>query len=101
MLDKPESDPLGHIMTLAEEYLGSHERAMNWLNQPNHALGGLAPMASNRYRTRSTSGRKHPGPYRLRRNQLIDPKPKTVQTIGGPEIWRSRGRWLSIRILTR
>ncbi len=44
-----ESDrlyPLARIVALADEYLGDHERAMNWLKHPNRALGGSAPIAA-------------------------------------------------------
>lgn len=37
---------LARIVALADEYLGDHERAMNWLKRPNRALGGAAPIAA-------------------------------------------------------
>ena len=37
---------LARIVALADEYLGDHERAMNWLKRPNRALGGIAPIAA-------------------------------------------------------
>lgn len=35
---------LARVVAIATEYLGDHERAMRWLNCPNHALGGIAPL---------------------------------------------------------
>ena len=37
---------LARIVALADEYLGDHERAMNWLKRPNRAMGGIAPIAA-------------------------------------------------------
>src|SRR5947209_6783739 len=37
---------LARIIALADESLGDHERALRWLKHPNHALGGLAPVAA-------------------------------------------------------
>jgi putative toxin-antitoxin system antitoxin component (TIGR02293 family) len=48
-LARYESDRLyrlARIVALANEYLGEHERAIRWLKQPNHALGGAAPVAA-------------------------------------------------------
>jgi len=48
-LARYESDRLyrlARIVAIAHEYLGDHERAMRWLKHPNHALGGLAPVAA-------------------------------------------------------
>src|SRR5712671_3157044 len=36
---------LARIVALAQQSLGSHERAMNWLKRGNRALGGVAPIA--------------------------------------------------------
>ena len=33
-------------MAIASDYLGDAERARRWLKRPNHALGGLAPVAA-------------------------------------------------------
>ncbi len=35
---------LGRIAALAEEMLGSREKAAVWLHQPNRALGNIAPL---------------------------------------------------------
>ena len=35
---------LGRIATLAEEVLGSREKAVAWLRKPNKALGGASPL---------------------------------------------------------
>jgi len=35
---------LGRIAALAEEMLGSREKAAAWLHQPNRALGNVAPL---------------------------------------------------------
>ncbi|HHB12412.1 MAG TPA: DUF2384 domain-containing protein [Chromatiales bacterium] len=43
-----ESDRLyrvAHIAALAEQALGSRERAARWLNTPNQALGGVSPLS--------------------------------------------------------
>jgi len=48
-LARYESDRLyrlARIVALANEYLGSHERALGWLKRPNRALGGIAPVAA-------------------------------------------------------
>jgi putative toxin-antitoxin system antitoxin component (TIGR02293 family) len=37
---------LARIVALAQESLGSRERAMNWLKRGNRALGGVAPIAA-------------------------------------------------------
>ncbi len=37
---------LARIVALANEFLGDHERAIRWLKRPNHALGGIAPVAA-------------------------------------------------------
>lgn len=37
---------LARILALATDRLGDRERAKRWLNQPNHALGGIAPLAA-------------------------------------------------------
>ena len=37
---------LARIIALANEFLGDHERAIRWLKRPNHALGGIAPVAA-------------------------------------------------------
>ena len=37
---------LARIVALAHESLGDHERAVRWLKNPNHALGGVAPIAA-------------------------------------------------------
>src|SRR2546423_2702581 len=36
---------LARIVALAQQSLGSHERAMHWLKRGNRALGGVAPIA--------------------------------------------------------
>jgi len=46
-LARYESDRLyrlARILAIANEYLGSHERAVRWLKRPNRALGGLPPV---------------------------------------------------------
>lgn len=35
---------LGRIATLAEQVLGSREKATSWLHRPNRALAGVAPL---------------------------------------------------------
>lgn len=48
-LARYESDRLyrlARIVVLAEHYLGDHQRAIDWLRRPNHALGGAAPLAT-------------------------------------------------------
>lgn len=48
-LARYESDRLyrlARIVALANEYLGDHVRAMQWLKHPNRALGGLAPVTA-------------------------------------------------------
>lgn len=48
-LARYESDRLyrlARIVAIANEYLGDHERALRWLQHPNRALGGLAPVAA-------------------------------------------------------
>jgi len=48
-LARYESDRLyrlARIVALADEFLGNHERAMQWLKRPNRALGGTAPIAA-------------------------------------------------------
>ena len=48
-LARYESDRLyrlARIVALADEFLGSHERALRWLKRPNRALGGIAPLAA-------------------------------------------------------
>ncbi len=48
-LARYESDRLyrlARIVAIANEYLGGHERAIRWLKRPNHALGGLSPVAA-------------------------------------------------------
>jgi putative toxin-antitoxin system antitoxin component (TIGR02293 family) len=48
-LARYESDRLyrlARIVAIANDYLGSHERALRWLKRPNRALGGLAPVAA-------------------------------------------------------
>ena len=37
--------PTEGIVELAQQSLGSHERAMHWLKRGNRALGGVAPIA--------------------------------------------------------
>jgi len=37
---------LARIVALAQESLGSHERAVHWLNHPNRALGSVAPVTT-------------------------------------------------------
>jgi len=37
---------LARIVALAQESLGSRERAMHWLKRGNRALGGVAPIAA-------------------------------------------------------
>src|SRR5882724_13654635 len=37
---------LARIVALAQESLGSHERAVHWLKHPNRALGSVAPVAT-------------------------------------------------------
>ena len=37
---------LARIVALAQEFLGSHERAVKWLKSPNHALGSRAPITA-------------------------------------------------------
>jgi putative toxin-antitoxin system antitoxin component (TIGR02293 family) len=36
---------LARLMTLADYFLGDHQVALEWLKRPNHALGGVAPLA--------------------------------------------------------
>jgi putative toxin-antitoxin system antitoxin component (TIGR02293 family) len=46
-LHADESDRLfrvGRIAALAEETLGSKDKAKRWLQKPNRALGGAAPL---------------------------------------------------------
>ena len=48
-LARHESDRLyrlARIVAIANEYLGSRERALRWLKHPNRALGGVAPVAA-------------------------------------------------------
>ena len=48
-LARYESDRLyrlARIVAMANEYLGDRERALRWLKRPNHALGGVAPVAA-------------------------------------------------------
>jgi putative toxin-antitoxin system antitoxin component (TIGR02293 family) len=48
-LARYESDRLyrlARIVALANDSLGSQDRAVNWLKRPNRALGGLAPIAA-------------------------------------------------------
>lgn len=48
-LARYESDRLyrlARIVAIANESLGGHERALNWLKRPNRALGGVAPVAA-------------------------------------------------------
>ena len=48
-LARYESDRLyrlARIVAMANEYLGSRERALHWLKRPNRALGGVAPVAA-------------------------------------------------------
>jgi putative toxin-antitoxin system antitoxin component (TIGR02293 family) len=48
-LARYESDRLyrlARIVAIASEFLGDHERALHWLKRPNHALGGIAPVAA-------------------------------------------------------
>ena len=48
-LARYESDRLfrlARLMAIANEYLGSKERAIRWLKRPNRALGGVAPVAA-------------------------------------------------------
>jgi putative toxin-antitoxin system antitoxin component (TIGR02293 family) len=47
-LARYESDRLyrlARLMTLADYFLGDHQVALEWLKRPNHALGGVAPLA--------------------------------------------------------
>ena len=37
---------LARIVALAQQSLGSYERAMHWLKRANRALGGVAPIAA-------------------------------------------------------
>jgi putative toxin-antitoxin system antitoxin component (TIGR02293 family) len=37
---------LARIVALAQQSLGSHERAMRWLKRGNRALGGVAPIGA-------------------------------------------------------
>jgi len=37
---------LARIVAIANEYLGGQERAARWLKHPNHALGGISPVAA-------------------------------------------------------
>ncbi len=37
---------LARLVALANEYLGDHERATDWLKHPNRALGGIAPVSA-------------------------------------------------------
>ncbi len=46
-LARYESDRLyrlARLVALAEYFLGDHQRAIDWLKRPNHALGGVAPL---------------------------------------------------------
>jgi len=48
-LARYESDRLyrlARIVAMANEYLGDRARALRWLKRPNHALGGVAPVAA-------------------------------------------------------
>jgi len=48
-LARYESDRLyrlARIVAIANEYLGDHKRAINWLKHPNRALGGSAPLSA-------------------------------------------------------
>jgi putative toxin-antitoxin system antitoxin component (TIGR02293 family) len=48
-LARYESDRLyrlARLVAMARQYLGDHDRALRWLKRPNHALGGLAPVAA-------------------------------------------------------
>lgn len=48
-LARYESDRLyrlARIVAMANEYLGNRARALRWLKRPNHALGGVAPVAA-------------------------------------------------------
>jgi putative toxin-antitoxin system antitoxin component (TIGR02293 family) len=48
-LARYESDRLyrlARIVAIANEFLGDHDRALNWLKRPNRALGGVAPVAA-------------------------------------------------------
>jgi putative toxin-antitoxin system antitoxin component (TIGR02293 family) len=48
-LARYESDRLyrlARIVAIANEYLGDHGRALDWLKHPNRALGGVAPLAA-------------------------------------------------------
>lgn len=48
-LARYESDRLyrlARLVAIANEYLGSGERAKRWLKRPNRALGGVAPIAA-------------------------------------------------------
>jgi|SRR5215469_13371713 len=47
-LARYESDRLyrlARLVTLADHFLGDHQLALEWLKRPNHALGGVAPLA--------------------------------------------------------
>ena len=47
-LARYESDRLyrlARLVSLAARFLGDHRTAIDWLKRPNHALGGVAPLA--------------------------------------------------------
>jgi putative toxin-antitoxin system antitoxin component (TIGR02293 family) len=47
-LARYESDRLyrlARLVSLAANFLGDHKTAIDWLKRPNHALGGVAPLA--------------------------------------------------------
>jgi putative toxin-antitoxin system antitoxin component (TIGR02293 family) len=47
-LARYESDRLyrlARLVSLAANFLGDHRTAIDWLKKPNHALGGVAPLA--------------------------------------------------------
>jgi putative toxin-antitoxin system antitoxin component (TIGR02293 family) len=47
-LARYESDRLyrlARLVSLAANFLGNHKTAVQWLKSPNHALGGVAPLA--------------------------------------------------------
>ena len=42
-----DGDPraLARLVSLAANFLGDRKTAIDWLKRPNHALGGVAPLA--------------------------------------------------------
>jgi putative toxin-antitoxin system antitoxin component (TIGR02293 family) len=101
-LARYESDRLyrlARIVAMANKYLGDRQRALHWLKRPNRALGGVAPVAAIDTELGAT-GREHPRPHRLWRNQLklvyqVLRKPYARNPFDGQGSYQFGRRWSS------